>query len=550
MILITNSESAAQAKYEIERALLGSNRLQLATGSSLLTTLEPGHYDFSVEWGRLIFAWWSEDHSQSWHVTAYEINQTELRLRAVRGLSRETALLTLRDPARPSARHQLRDLSVPERRNRYAELLASLITGHISGTRVLRVSAHPDRARLLASRYARLVIDLRGEIILAIGVSGREEQAEVDAIVAAGLVWLAGFNGRRTGAQQARRLWFCLPRLRSQTVVERLSLIDVSHLGARLECFEVDEEDEALNGIRLATQDELLNAHPRELCWPGQMAARGHWRERILALATGLIELRELPARDAESYSINGLEFARASGCDRARASFGVIKGTEREMLSRPAIRRLQERAGGGGTARLTEDNFSELEQLVREIATYRTAETPDRRHPFYRLRAEAWLESLLRRQIRALDATLDERFVYSQIPTWRADDRSVLDLLAINHQGRLVVIEIKAAEDINLPLQGLDYWLRVEQARLRGEFERRGLFPHLTLAAQSPLLYLVAPRLRFHRTFATVARCLASEVEAYRLGLNSNWRAGLRVHTCERVNGTVGSGQQAVGSG
>jgi len=185
----------------------------------------------------------------------------------------------------------------------------------------------------------------------------------------------------------------------------------------------------------------------------------------------------------------------------------------------------------------LTESNWIELERLVREILTYRRAETPDRRHPFYRLRTEAWLESLLRRNIHALDATLDERCVYAQIPTWRADERSVIDLLAVNRQGRLVVIEIKAAEDANLPLQGLDYWLRVEQARGRGEFTRRGLFPGRRLAEQPPLLYLVAPQLRFHRTFSTVARCLAPKIEAYRLGLNANWRAGVCVRACERIN-------------
>ena len=81
---------------------------------------------------------------------------------------------------------------------------------------------------------------------------------------------------------------------------------------------------------------------------------------------------------------------------------------------------------------------------------------------------------TLLRKNIRVLDEGLDERYVYSQIPAWRGDERSVIDLLTVNHQARLVVIEVKASEDAQLPMQGLDYWLRVEQARLRGEFQRR----------------------------------------------------------------------------
>jgi hypothetical protein len=173
----------------------------------------------------------------------------------------------------------------------------------------------------------------------------------------------------------------------------------------------------------------------------------------------------------------------------------------------------------------------------VREIVRYRSADCLDRRHPFYLMRAEAWLESLLRRDIGRLDATFDDRFVYSQIPAWRADERSVIDLLTMNYEGRLAVIEIKAAEDPQLPLQGTDYWLRVEQGRLRNEFKKRGMFEGVAIADESPLLYLVAPRLRFHRTFATVASCVSPRIEAYRIGVNTNWRGGVKVHTRERIN-------------
>src|SRR5262249_7559449 len=145
--------------------------------------------------------------------------------------------------------------------------------------------------------------------------------------------------------------------------------------------------------------------------------------------------------------------------------------------------------------------------------------------------------ESILRRDIRALDPTLDQHHVYSQIPTWRGGQRSVIDLLTINHVGRLVVIEIKATEDAELPMQGLDYWLRVEQARLREEFGRRGLFVGVRFADTPPLLYLVAPRLRFHRAFAIVAQCLSGEIEALQIGINANWRRGVKVRTRERVN-------------
>src|SRR5262249_52851116 len=151
----------------------------------------------------------------------------------------------------------------------------------------------------------------------------------------------------------------------------------------------------------------------------------------------------------------------------------------------------------------------------------------------------------------RRLDATFDERFVYSQVPAWRADERSVIDLLTVNHEGRLAVIEIKAAEDPQLPLQGTDYWLRGEQGRLGNDVEKRGLFQGVAIADRSPLLYLVAPRLRFHRTFETVAQCVSPRIEAYRIGVNANWREGVKVHTRERINDCgLRIGEWGMGSG
>jgi hypothetical protein len=523
MIPITDNQAATGARYEIERAMFDGAQWQLLAGDALVATLPRGNFEFSVEWGKLIFAWWSDEASQSWRVVAYELDRAELRLQATRGMARELAILTLRDPAKWRAVRELENLPLSERRQLYAKLLSHLIAGNFENARVQRATTGADPKRSVVGRYARLLVNTGGETTLVAGVSRTESQAEVDGVIAAGLVWLAGFNQSRDEKQRAKRLWFCLPQGRSQTAIERLTLIDAAHLGARVECFEIDESGEEMMAVRPATQDELLNAHPREVIWPAASPGDERWRGRILSLAPNLIEARRRAGHDDENFAINGLEFARLSGGEEAKAKFGVAG--------------LPSEGEAAGQVTLTESSFSELERLVREIVKYRSADSPDRRHPFYRLRPEAWLESLLRRSLRDFDPTLDGRFVYSQIPTWRGDERSVIDLLTVNHEGRLAVIEIKAGEDAQLPMQGLDYWLRVEQARLRGEFKKRGLFAGVALADRSPLLYLVAPRLRFHRTFATVARCIAPPIEAYQIGVNSNWREGVRIHTRERAN-------------
>jgi len=56
----------------------------------------------------------------------------------------------------------------------------------------------------------------------------------------------------------------------------------------------------------------------------------------------------------------------------------------------------------------------------------------------------------------------LQSDLVYSQVPTLSSGDRGMLDLLAGDRIGRLCVIELKADEDLQLPMQALDYWIRV----------------------------------------------------------------------------------------
>jgi hypothetical protein len=68
--------------------------------------------------------------------------------------------------------------------------------------------------------------------------------------------------------------------------------------------------------------------------------------------------------------------------------------------------------------------------------------------------------------------------FVYAQVPAFAAADRAMIDILAQTREARLAVIELKADEDIHLPLQGVDYWSRVAWHQSRGEFAQFGYFP------------------------------------------------------------------------
>ncbi len=111
---------------------------------------------------------------------------------------------------------------------------------------------------------------------------------------------------------------------------------------------------------------------------------------------------------------------------------------------------------------------------------------------------------------------------------TFAAGDRDLVDLLAVNPAGRLTVIELKTSEDIHLPIQALDYWMRVVWHQQRGELSH--LFPQLGLSAAAPRLVLLAPAISFHSSNATVLRYFSPSIDVERVGTNSDWKHDFKV--------------------
>jgi hypothetical protein len=119
---------------------------------------------------------------------------------------------------------------------------------------------------------------------------------------------------------------------------------------------------------------------------------------------------------------------------------------------------------------------------------------------------------------------------VYAQVPAFAAADRAMIDILAVTREARLAVIELKADEDLHLPLQGVDYWSRVAWHQSRGEFAQFGYFPGREISPQKPLLMLVAPALHVHPTTDTILRYLSPEIDWELLGIDERWREEIRV--------------------
>ncbi len=174
-------------------------------------------------------------------------------------------------------------------------------------------------------------------------------------------------------------------------------------------------------------------------------------------------------------------------------------------------------------------ENETQFADLVRLAASVRHKDGP-KNHALWRMHPERWLESLVFGDIAALDGRLRPEAVYAQVPAFAAADRAMIDILAATRESRLAVIELKADEDIHLPLQGVDYWSRVAWHQSRGEFAQFGYFPGRDISPQKPLLMLVAPALHVHPTTDTILRYLSPEIDWELLGIDERWREEIRV--------------------
>ena len=110
-----------------------------------------------------------------------------------------------------------------------------------------------------------------------------------------------------------------------------------------------------------------------------------------------------------------------------------------------------------------------------------------------------------------------------------------------MDRSGRLTVLELKASADLHLPLQALDYWIRVRAlnadrqpnamgGRPLSAFERQGYFAGAEISPLPPRLLLVGPALRIHPANEPVLRYLSPEVEWELIAVAEHWRRELKV--------------------
>lgn len=398
-----------------------------------------------------------------------------------------------------------------ERRREFRAALERLVRASFPQAHIIRSAQCPDRTNGFSRCHLRMLIREGCRKVAAIAVAPFEGSAAIDSALSAGLIWTS-LARRRFPEISELRLF--VPAARSSALLNRIAWLDREHLAVSLYEFDAGWDREAQ--LR-PVSSSVLSGFEADYCWLDRPPFRtSPLLMRLMEISPDLIR-RHPHVRGYDSLRIRGLEFARVYGPERETIAFGVGR---RELLR--------------------ESNWDRLEALVSEIAEKRRYDSPDKRHPFFRRQQERWLESMLLDDIGRLGDELDPRHIYAQVPAYLGQDNSVrrgmIDLLGVDRNGRLAVIELKVSEDIDLPLQGLDYWSRVHRHNVRGDFERHGYFQGVRPRKEFPLLYLVSPIFRFHKSFEMVARCIDRRVEVWKVAINMDWKRGLRVLRKERV--------------
>jgi len=513
--------SAQALAQSIEEYLAEHPTAAVLEDGRVLFEMRAARYSVSDQRGRCQLQLWSEERNLIRTVIEIQARALSLRLLTRRmGQSRPQSLQMI--PCSDRRPPTVRDAA---RRN-YLRLLERVLTRVWPMARVEGLRSAMDLEHSFGPACARGRLLQGPEAEAVIGVGAEESSATIDGILTLGLLWLDYCRQHGDPRRHVGGLRVIVPAGSERTTAERIGWLNAD--AARVQLYTLDERSEELSEVDC---HDFGNLQSRLVPASSEEAVFARCGEGIARLMTMVPEdMREHVELRANSPAETGLLL------------HGLEFGRVRLTVAQNSFQREKQVSFGAGVNEtpLLSENEALCRELLRRLFHSRHAEG-SHTDALFRMQPERWLESRLRRGITEVLPSLAAQPIYSQVPAISAGERGMLDLLGLDRRGRLAVIEIKADEDLHLPLQALDYWIRVralledqKSLSLGGRpltaFQRQNYFPGAELSAESPRLVLIAPALRIHPANETVLHMLSPQIEWELIALAEDWRRELKV--------------------
>jgi hypothetical protein len=444
--------------------------------------LLPDQHLWEIRHGHLFLSAWPERRSLSRKVIGIETRKPGLMVCSIQKFGGTTGKLNLLDLDHP---HTGGALLHGERRS-FSESFRRMLQRQFSGWKIQVLSTEMNLERSLSPRYPRAVLEKGNQRIAALACP---QTTDEHSFLSFALLWHHYVSGD-AGPYRRVPLALFLPEASGALTALRLQWLDVSGVLVR---FNADGNAGEIDAADLGNLETRIIPRRRAILSPEhqEFVVRLERELGVEAIddGDGIVHLR-----------LRGLEFAWIKD-----GGLYSVLGHAPQAASP-----------------------TEVEALASHLALVRHGQTRHREHPLFRSQPENWMESMVRNEISTIDARLDNQPLLRQVITFAATDRDVIDLVGASNDGRVAVLELKAAEDIHLPLQALDYWMRIDWHTHRGEIDQ--FFPGLQVRRESPRLMLIAPAVQFHPANEVILSYFNPRIETERIGLNLEWQQGLKV--------------------
>lgn len=442
-------------------------------------------YELQIKNGALHLSAWPENRSLTRKIIGVETGKPGLLVCTVQRFGGATGRLSLLDLAHPRSTERLKRGD----RGNFAEGFRKMLNRQFPGWEIQTLSTEMSLTQSFSPAYPRAVLRKGSGRLAAMACPTSDDE---HGFLSFALLWHDYACGGAANHDRVPLALF-MPERTGNVTALRLKWLRVS---ARIFLFNADGSAGEVDVADLGNMSTAVAPRREPEPLPPALETllhnlRAKCNVEVVDTAGGGLSLR---------YS--GLEFAHYRG---GQISLGI---DERH--------------------RCAESEWSGIEALAGHLARIRGGGRENQNHPLYRAHPELWLESAVRHSLEIVDAALEGQPILSQVITFAAGDRDIIDLLSTSGDGRLAVLELKASEDIHLPLQAMDYWMRADWHLKAGELD--AFFPATRLSRVSPRLLLIAPGVRFHSSNETVLSYFSKDIETERVGLNLEWQQGLKV--------------------